>query len=66
MELNLDSGLWGSPGLRDGAHLDSGVGAHLDLGWDSPGLRDRTHLDSEMGLTWTQGWGFTYLGLNLT
>ena len=58
MELNLDSGLWGSPGLR-------GEGITWTEGWGSPGLRGGgltwtwggTHLGSGMGLTWTQRWG---------
>ena len=33
MELNLDSGLWGSPGLRDGTHLDSEMGLTWTQGW---------------------------------
>ena len=53
MELNLDSGLWGSPGLRDGIHLDSGMGLTWTQGWNSSGLRGE-------GLTWTQGWNLTW------
>ena len=54
MVFHLDSGVggltwtqgWDSSGLRDGAHLDSGMGFIWTQGWDSPGLRGGIHLDS--------------------